>query len=151
MAGMDAFDCCASRSLTQRQSLVLRYLAQRLELIHMGGGAAAREQLDSLQVGVCRLHQALANTPLANLRPRDMCPWVCNLQARLRQGALLFQPSICKPRCSTQRELDYLEEVGIQVVDWNSLKTQGRRANNSSGMALQHFSRPAARAVSGVR
>lgn len=45
------FDCCASRSLTQRQSLVLRTL-DRLELIHMGGGAAAREQLDSLQVGV---------------------------------------------------------------------------------------------------
>lgn len=98
---------------SQKQPPSRRY--SLLELIHMGGGAAAREQLDSLQ-------------------------------ARLRQGALLFQPSICKPRCSTQRELDYLEEVGIQVVDWNSLKTQGRRANNSSGMALQHFSRPAARA-----
>ncbi|KAG2489327.1 hypothetical protein HYH03_012159 [Edaphochlamys debaryana] len=49
------------------------------------------------------------------------------MQARLAHGALLFQPSICKPRHVALRELDYLRDLGLDVPDWHSAKNTKRQ------------------------
>ncbi|GIL54334.1 hypothetical protein Vafri_9907 [Volvox africanus] len=60
------------------------------------------------------------------------------LQARLRQGGVLFQPTICRPRSITIRELEYLQEVGLCVPDWGSHRpTKNRPSHVSSTAALR--------------
>mgnify|MGYP001807479682 CR=1 FL=1 len=63
-------------------------------------------------VHLCRASPNVALTSSFNCAPQN----------RLRQGAVLFQPTICKPRSTTLRELEYLEEMGITVPDWQTLK-----------------------------
>ncbi|PNH03728.1 AP2/ERF and B3 domain-containing transcription factor ARF14, partial [Tetrabaena socialis] len=65
-----------------------------------------------------------------------------SLQNRLRMGALRFQPHICRHRSSTAQELESIEEAGVRVPDWHSLKvTKGRPAHPPSGMMARGSTR----------
>ncbi|GLC34927.1 hypothetical protein PLESTB_001179000 [Pleodorina starrii] len=63
------------------------------------------------------------------------------LQARLRQGAVHFQPTICKPRSVTIRELEYLQEVGLSVPDWLSHKPTRNRPTLPPNASLRVHAR----------
>ncbi|KAG2444559.1 hypothetical protein HXX76_001304 [Chlamydomonas incerta] len=71
------------------------------------------------------------------------------LQNRLRQGAVLFQPTICKPRSTTLRELEYLQEMGITVPDWQTLKAPPAPVSVKTNRPINMHSNPVLRGAGG--
>ncbi|KAG2449155.1 hypothetical protein HYH02_005902 [Chlamydomonas schloesseri] len=71
------------------------------------------------------------------------------LQNRLRQGAVLFQPTICKPRSTTLRELEYLQEMGITVPDWQTLKAPPAPVSVKTNRPINMHNNPVLRGAGG--